>query len=138
MHREPREPLDENLLDELTRLVGRPSSVLHEVMERLMAVLIDALPMDVSRQLAPFPMTAWQAIAPDAPVTRALWSAVLSSGLTAEETFTALAVVDDHVRRRYGAHGWKTIAEWGPTFVSRYRLDALPPSLDPPRDRAPL
>lgn len=129
-----REPLDENLLDELTRLVGRPSTVLRDVLERTIGVLIEALTPDTARELSTFPMTAWQSLAPHAPVTRALWSAVLSAGLTAEETFTALAVIDDHVRRRYGVMGWATLAEWGPGLAGRYRLDAMPRASDRLRD----
>jgi hypothetical protein len=118
-----REPLDENLLDELTRLVGRPSSVLREVLSGVLRVVVSELNSDVARALSSFPMTAWQGLAPDSAVTRGLWSAILSSGLTAEEVFTALAVVDDHVRRRYGSEAWTEVHEWAPRLAGRYGLE---------------
>lgn len=117
------EPLDENLLDEMTRLVGRPASVLRDVLAGLLGVVVEDLGSDLAHALSGFPMTSWQGLAPDAPVTRGLWSAVLSSGLTAEEVFTALAVVDDHVRRRYGSDAWTRVREWAPRLAGRYGLD---------------
>ena len=118
-----REALDENLLDELTRLVGRPASVLRDVLAGMLRVVVEDLGADLANSLSSYPMTAWQGLAPDAQVTRGLWSAVLSSGLTAEEVFTALAVVDDHVRRRYGSDAWTAVQEWAPRLAGRYGLD---------------
>ncbi|GAB4371061.1 MAG: hypothetical protein Kow0062_06300 [Acidobacteriota bacterium] len=115
-----REPLDENLLDELTRLVGRPAVVVREALARLMTVLNGSVDPELGRRLGAFPMTAWQAIDSGSPVVRAIWSAVVGAGMTTEEAFTALAVVDDHVRRRYGADAWSRVAEWGPRLAGRY------------------
>jgi hypothetical protein len=125
-----REPLRENLIDELTRLVGRPSSVLREALSGVVRVLSLRLKGDLATRLAAFPMTAWPGLAPHEPVTRDLWSAVLSPGLTPEETFTALAIIDDHVRRRYGTDAWTRLEEWGPQLLGRYGLATPATDLD--------
>lgn len=114
------QPLREDLLEELTRLVGRPSPVVRDALSRLLKVLLHEVDEDVARTLAAFPMTAWQSLAPGCPALRNLWSATLSAGLTVEEVFTAFAVIDDHVRRRYGAEAWTELAEWGPKFELKY------------------
>jgi hypothetical protein len=114
------QPLQEDLLEELTRLVGRPSPVVRDAFSRLLGVLLREVDGEVARNLAAFPMTAWQSIAPGCPALRNLWTATLSAGLTVEEVFTAFAVIDDHVRRRYGAEAWTTLAEWGPRFELKY------------------
>ncbi len=121
-----REPLDENLLDDLTRLVGRPAIVVREALARLMGALVDGVDRDLGRRLGAFPMTAWQSIAPDCPLTREIWSSVVGAGMTAEEAFTALAVVDDHVRRRYGADAWQNVAAWGPRLAGRCDPEPVP------------
>ena len=114
------QPLREDLLEELTRLVGRPSPVIRDAFSRLLEVLLREVDAEVARTLSAFPMTAWQSIAPGCPALRNLWSATLSAGLTVEEVFTAFAVIDDHVRRRYGANAWTSLAEWGPRFELKY------------------
>lgn len=114
------QPLQEDLLEELTRLVGRPSPVVRDAFSRLLKVLLREVDEETARTLAMFPMTAWQSIAPGCPALRNLWSATLSAGLTVEEVFTAFAVIDDHVRRRYGAAAWTVLAEWGPKFELKY------------------
>ena len=116
----PGQPFREDLLEELTRLVGRPSPVIRDAFSRLLKVLLREVDEEVARTLAAFPMTAWQSIAPGCPALRNLWSATLSAGLTVEEVFTAFAVIDDHVRRRYGADAWTSLAEWGPKFEMKY------------------
>ena len=116
----PGQPFREDLLEELTRLVGRPSPVVRDAFSRLLKVLLREVDEEVARTLAAFPMTAWQSIAPGCPALRNLWSATLSAGLTVEEVFTAFAVIDDHVRRRYGADAWTSLAEWGPKFEMKY------------------
>jgi hypothetical protein len=114
------QPLREDLLEELTRLVGRPSPVVRDAFSRLLKVLLREVDEEVARTLSVFPMTAWQSIAPDYPALRNLLSATLSAGLTVEEVFTAFAVIDDHVRRRYGAEAWMSLSEWGPKLELRY------------------
>lgn len=114
------QPLQEDLLEELTRLVGRPAPVVRDAFSRLLKVLLREVDEETVRTLAAFPMTAWQSIAPGCPALRNLWSATLSAGLTVEEVFTAFAVIDDHVRRRYGAEAWISIAAWGPKFELKY------------------
>ena len=121
-----REPLDENLLDELTRLVGRPAIVVRDALARLMGTLVGGMDRELGRRLGAFPMTAWQSIAPGCPLAREIWSAVVGAGMTAEEAFTALAVVDDHVRRRYGADAWQHVAEWGPRLAGHYGPEPVP------------
>ncbi len=115
-----RQPFHEDLLEELTRLVGRPAPVVRDAFSRLFKVLLREVDKDVARTLAAYPMTAWQSIAPGCPALRNLWSATLSAGLTVEEVFTAFAVIDDHVRRRFGADAWNSLDEWGPRFELKY------------------
>jgi hypothetical protein len=129
-----REPFDENLIDELTRLVGRPSSVLRDALRGMLRELLDGLTPERARTLAEFPMTSWPALAPGIDLTRRLWSSVLSAGLTAEETFTTLAVVDDHARRRFGVDAWSRVRTWGPQLFSTYGLAPPPSASAPPRD----
>ncbi|MDH3284822.1 MAG: hypothetical protein OEQ13_08770 [Acidobacteriota bacterium] len=117
------EPLKENLVDEVTRLIGRPLPVVREAMSRLLAVAVGALTPETTERLAPFPLTAWQALASENVVTREIWSAMLSAGLTTEEVFTALAVVDDHVRRRFGNGAWLSVSEWGPRLAKEYEIE---------------
>lgn len=119
-----REPIQENLLEELSRLVGRPVPVVHEALASLLRVLVHEFREESLTPLAEFPMTAWQALAPNDPGTRRLWSAAVGAGLTAEESFTALAVIDDHVRRGFGADAWPRVKEWAPRLAGRYDLDA--------------
>ncbi len=120
------EPLPENLVDELTRLVGRPMPVVQEALARLLTVIVEQCDQSAVGELAPFPLTAWQALAPDHPAARSLWSAVMSAGLTTEEVFTTLAVVDDHVRRRFGSDAWGGAADWGHRLIRQYGFDASP------------
>ncbi len=120
------EPLPENLVDELTRLVGRPMPVVREALARLLTVIVEQCDGASVSELAPFPLTAWQALAPGHPAARALWSAVMSAGLTTEEVFTTLAVVDDHVRRRFGSDAWSGATEWGDRLMRQYGFDAPP------------
>ena len=115
-----REPLDENLLDELTRLVGRPACVVREALSGVLGVLNGPDGAGLPSRLTEFPMTSWQAISPETPAVRGLWSAIVGSGMTAEEAFTVLAVIDDHVRRRYGVDAWLRLREWGPRLAGRY------------------
>ncbi|MFN7965809.1 MAG: hypothetical protein U0V87_09015 [Acidobacteriota bacterium] len=119
-----REPIQENLLEELTRLVGRPLPVVHEALASLLSVLSNDFPEETLTSLAEYPMTAWQALAPHDPGTRRLWSAAVATGLTPEESYTALAVIDDHVRRGFGADAWQRVKEWAPRLAGRYDLDA--------------
>jgi hypothetical protein len=114
-----REPLEEDLLDELTRLVGRPQPVLQEAVRRLVHVLLEQFEPELVRSLAGFPMTAWQSLAPEQPAAREMWSAALGAGLTAEEVFTTLAVIDDHVRRTHGALAWEALHRWAPRLLVR-------------------
>ncbi len=117
------EPLQENLVEEMTRLIARPVPVVREAMSRLLEVMVEALDPATTERLAPFPLTAWQALASEKSVTRQMWSAMLSAGLTTEEVFTVLAVVDDHVRRRFGNGAWVAVAEWGPGLAREYEID---------------
>lgn len=117
-----RQPLSENLIDELVRLVGRPFPVVQSALARLMALAGGERLLECAKSLAGFPLTAWQALAPGDPAIRNLWSEVMAVGLTTEEVFTALAVVDDHVRRRYGNDAWQRVPEWAPRLVHRYNL----------------
>ena len=117
------DPLQENLVDELTRLVGRPMPVVREALSRLMCVMVGQLDPDETTALAPFPLTAWQSLACEHEGARAIWSAVLSAGLTTEEVFTTLAVVDDHVRRRFGDGAWIDVREWGPRLARQYEFE---------------
>ncbi|MBP7147038.1 MAG: hypothetical protein KBD01_05800 [Acidobacteria bacterium] len=116
-----RQPSQENLLDELARLVGRPGSVVGEALDNLLQVLLVDLDAETGRALGPYPMTAWQALAPSVPVVRRAWVAAASAGLTTEEVFTALAVIDDHVRRRCGSDAWQRSAEWLPQLAAHTR-----------------
>lgn len=119
-----REPIQENLVEELTRLVGRPMPVVHEALSSMFTVLRrDFQPTNLA-DLSHYPMTAWASLAPQQHAIRALWSAVASAGLTTEEVFTTFAVVDDHVRRGFGAGAWSQLQEWGPRVVGRYDLRA--------------
>ena len=117
------EPLEENLIDEVTRLVGRPLPVVKEAVARLLAVLVAETGAAGTAELAVYPLTAWQALAPYHRPTRNLWSEALSAGLTTEEVFTTLAVLDDYARRRYGNEAWKTVSEWGPRLARQYQID---------------
>lgn len=125
-----REPLQEDLLEELTRLVGRPVAVVHDAVARLLDTVVVGFDAALLRSLGPFPMTAWPSLAPDSPETRRLWSAVLGTGLTAEEVFTALAVVDDHVRRRFGNDAWFRVHDWCGVLAGQCRAAA---ANEPPR-----
>lgn len=117
-----RQPLSENLIDELVRLVGRPFPVVQAVLSRLMAVAGKDLPSGLGAELAVYPLTAWLALAPEEGAVKKIWNEVMEVGLTTEEVFTALAVVDDHVRRRYGNDAWQRVPEWAPGVVHRYNL----------------
>ena len=117
------EPLHENLVDELTRLVGRPMPVVREALARLLTVVEQKGESEVFRSLAPLPLTAWQVLAPDLADARDLWTAVMSAGLTTEEVFTTLAVVDDHVRRRFGSDAWNAPSEWARRLIRQYRFE---------------
>ncbi len=121
-----REPLHEDLLDELTRLVGRPQPVIEEALGRLLETLASEFDPLLLAQLGPFPMTAWASLAPELASTRRLWSAVVGTGLTAEEVFTAFAVIDDHVRRRYGNDAWPRAADWWSALAVQCRHAAPP------------
>ncbi|RMG45369.1 MAG: hypothetical protein D6718_07380 [Acidobacteria bacterium] len=127
--------LDENLLDEVTRLVGRPVPVVADALGGLFGVLVGELPGELARQLAPFPLTAWQALAPEEEPVRRIWTAALSAGLTAEEVFTVLAVVDDHVRRRFGNEAWSRAGEWARRLAREYDFP-MPPSAPGGRKKA--
>lgn len=116
------ESLPENLLDELTRLVGRPVPVVQEALTRLLGILLTESGSESIIQLSPYPMTAWAALAPGCRLSRESWAAVMSVGLSAEEGFTALAVVDDHVRRFYGNDAWKSLRDWGHRLALRYDI----------------
>lgn len=123
-----REPLQEDLVEELTRLVGRPKPMIQDVLGRLLDALSGGFDRDTLLELATFPLTAWPAIAARSRAATGLWDAALSAGLTPEEVLTALAVLDDHVRRRYGADSWARMADWGPRLRCRYNLAAGPPA----------
>ncbi len=117
------EPQQENLLEELTRLVGRPKPVLEEAVTRLLGLLMthrEATPVTV--ELSPYPMTAWRALAPQCTFPGELEGAFRGLGLTAEEVFTALAVIDDHVRRTYGNDAWERARDWSHRLALRYDL----------------
>ncbi|UCF67156.1 MAG: hypothetical protein JSV80_15475 [Acidobacteriota bacterium] len=122
------ERLEENLLDELTRLVGRPVPVIAEALAGLLGVLVSEMPRDTMGSLSPFPMSAWQALAPQEKAVRRIWGQALTAGLTVEEVFTVIAVVDDHVRRRFGADAWPRVAEWGPRLAIEH--DVVLPAAD--------
>ncbi len=121
-----REPLQEDLLDELTRLVGRPQPVVQDALARLLQCLDRHFETDALGALGDYPMTAWPAIAHDPQGTDLLWRTMMAAGLSAEEVLTALAVVDDHVRRRYGNRAWARVREWGPLMAGRYDLACAP------------
>jgi hypothetical protein len=117
-----RETLQEDLLAELSRLVGRPLSVVQDGLARLLECVESRFDADLLAALGPFPMTSWASLAADSAETGALWCATAAAGLTAEEGLTALAVVDDHVRRRYGNEAWSRVRDWGPQMAGRYEL----------------
>ena len=121
-----REPLQENLLDELTRLVGRPKPLIQYVLGQLLDALSNEFDQGLLAALGPFPMTSWPAIAADCGATGTLWDAALTAGLSPEEVFTALAVLDDHVRRSYGNDSWSRVPDWGPRLACRYNLETAP------------
>jgi hypothetical protein len=118
----PREPLHEDLLDALTRLVGRPRPVVQEALARLIGGLSRHLGHDLLGAMGPFPLTSWHALCPRPDAARQVWADVQGAGLSAEEVFTALAVVDDHVRRRYGSDAWARLDDWSPNLAGRYDL----------------
>lgn len=118
-----REPMQENLLEELTRLVGRPLPVVRDALAGMLRVVERDFRQDSLIGFSSYPLTAWHVLAPGHDGARRLWDAVAATGLTAEETFTALAVVDDHVRRGYGASAWSRAHEWGPRLAGHYELD---------------
>lgn len=119
-------PLQEDLLDELTRLVGRPEPMVREALTRMIHLAGERLDRETLGLLSVYPMTAWHAIASTTDTVRELWKGALGTGLSAEEVFTALAVVDDHVRRRFGNDAWVRIQQWGPGL-----LDAAGPIRQP-------
>lgn len=125
--------LQENLVDELTRLVGRPTPVVREGLARLLSVMVDELEPAEMQDLALFPLTAWQSLASQHRGVLSLWSAVLSAGLTLEEVFTTLAVVDDHARRRFGNDAWVAVREWGPALARQYQFEISRRSPSTPR-----
>ena len=115
-------PTEENLLDEMARLIGRPFPVVQQALARLFGVLEVEFDPALARCLSPFPMTAWRALAPESSFSRQAWSAIASVGLTKEEVFTAVAVLDDHVRRYYGGDAWARWADWGRRLALRYEI----------------
>jgi hypothetical protein len=120
------EPLQEDLLDELTRLVARPRPLVQDVLARLLGTLTRRFDPPLLAKLGSFPMTAWPAIsAPNGPA-RDLWSCGASAGLSPEEVFTTLAVLDDHIRRRYGSDSWSRLSDWAPRLACRYGLATNP------------
>lgn len=119
-----REPVQENLLDELTRLVGRPLPMVHAALSHAMRQLTSRIDPRLLAGLAPFPMTSWRSLACDASVAE-LWEAAAISGLTTEEVLTTFAVLDDHVRRAYGDDAWCDVRSWGPRVVGLYDLHPL-------------
>jgi len=128
-----RQPLHEDLLEELTRLVGRPRPVIREAFSRLLKVLLSEIDEQTAQRLGTYPMTSWQSLAPGCRALRNLWSATLSAGLTVEEVFTAFAVIDDHVRRRYGSEAWSELRDWGPRMLWEYVPETLlSPGLERP------
>ncbi len=130
-----REPLHEDLLDALTRLVGRPLPVVQEALARLLGGLSRHLGRELLCDMGPFPLTSWHALCPHPASAAQVWADVQGAGLSAEEVFTALAVVDDHVRRRYGNDAWSRLEEWSPTLAGRYDLP-IPPAGRPAREAA--
>ncbi len=118
-----REPFQEDLVEELTRLVGRPAPVMRESLSRFLAVVAARLDGEAAEALWEFPLTAWHALAPAHPVARETWDRLREVGLGDEEIFTALAVIDDHVRRRYGNRAWHRAARWLGRLAGRYDLD---------------
>lgn len=128
-----REPLQEDLLDALTRLVGRPLPVVQEALARLLGGLSRHLGHELLAAMGPFPLTSWHALCPCPESGRQVWADVQATGLSAEEVFTALAVVDDHVRRRYGSDAWSRLDEWSPNLAGRYELP-IPPAGRPARE----
>jgi len=117
------EPLQENLVDEVTRLVGRPRSVVREAIARMLTVMVGESGPHASGSLCDYPLTAWTSIAPDHEGARMVWTAVVSAGLTTEEVYTALAVVDDHVRRRFGSNAWHSVLDWGHRLARQYEIE---------------
>ncbi len=116
--------MQRELISELTRLVGRSEKVMDDALLRFLDVLAHHLDSATCRQLAAFPMTAWQGLLPDHPVVKQIWSAAASAGLNAEEVFTFLAIVDDHYRRQHGCHCWSRADEWIAQAVSRHCVDS--------------
>ncbi len=123
-----REPLQEDLVEELTRLVGRPKPIIQDVLARLLDALAENFDGAVLGCLATYPMTAWSAIAAPRLAARDLSDVALSAGLSPEEALTALAVLDDHVRRCYGADSWARLEDWGPRLRCRYELPTAAPA----------
>ena len=125
MHRQTayKEAAQENLLDELTRLVGRPMPVVREALARLLGVFSGEVEAGTARSLSPYPMTAWKALAPETAVAEQSWMAIASAGLQPEEVFTAMAVIDDHVRRYYGNDAWSRAGEWSCRLARRHGLE---------------
>jgi len=115
-------PNEENLLDEMARLIGRPFPVVQQALARLFGVMEAEFDPALARCLSPFPMTAWRALAPESSFSDHAWSAVASVGLTKEEVFTAVAVLDDHVRRYYGGDAWVRWSDWGRRLALRYEI----------------
>ncbi|GEM_PF-3508822 len=126
-----REPFHEDLVEELTRLVGRPAPIMRELLSRFLAVVAARLDDGTADGLWAFPLTAWHALAPDHPVARETWDHLRGVGLSDEEIFTALAVIDDHVRRRYGNRAWHGADEWLHRLAGRYDLDLPPVTASP-------
>lgn len=132
-----REPLHEDLLDVLTRLVGRPLPVVQEALARLLDGVGHRLGQDRLLALGPFPLTAWRGLCAGTDAARQIWADIEGVGLSTEEVFTALAVIDDHVRRRYGTDAWARLNDWTPALAGRYKL-RIPPVGRAQRDAARL
>jgi len=129
--------LHEDLLEELARLVGRPRGLVQDMLARVLETVESTLEPELLGQLATFPMTSWPALTPAGAQTGAVWQAAVSTGLTTEEALTALAVLDDHVRRRYGSDSWARVQDWGPRMACRYNLATAAPGTAPSESTFP-
>lgn len=79
--------------------------------------------LECAKSLAGFPLAGMASVGPwRSRHQKFVVREVMAVGLTTEEVFTALAVVDDHVRRRYGNDAWQRVPEWAPRLVHRYNL----------------
>lgn len=130
----------ENLLVDLNHLAGCGEALARETLGSLLAVLAEDVEPGLAHCLAGYPMTSWAALAPEERLPQRLWAALLERGLSEEQAMTVLAVVDDHVRRRFGNGAWARPARIASELAADHGLagPTLPAATAVPtgRDRA--